>query len=104
MTPLTFGELRKANVRRCEQVFHHLNDWSPSDWSNAMAGEVGEACNLTKKLRRGDKVNIAFLEEEIADVIIYADLLAARLGINLDMAVRRKFNEVSDRRNSNIFL
>ena len=41
---------------------------------------------------------------ELADVVIYADLLAERLGIDLGAAVRTKFNEVSDRRNIDIRL
>lgn len=41
--------------------------------------------------------NRAFADE-LADVIIYADLIAARLGIDLGDAVRRKFNEVSELR------
>lgn len=86
---LNFETLREANVRRCEQVFHKVDEWTPTDWATAMAGECGEACNEVKKLRRLDgadadqdtaesrhwlKVKIA---HELADLIIYADLLAA---------------------------
>lgn len=28
---LNFETLREANVRRCEQVFHKIDDWSPTD-------------------------------------------------------------------------
>jgi NTP pyrophosphatase (non-canonical NTP hydrolase) len=119
---LTFDELRKANVERCEQSFHPVNEWSPSDWANAMAGEVGEVCNLVKKLRRlgatpesiphadspsgqlilsRARVDIG---RELADVVIYADLLAARLGISLEGAVTQKFNEVSDRVGSKVLI
>lgn len=103
---LDFNTLRAANVARCEAVFHPLHAWSPTDWSNAMAGEAGEACNVTKKMLRGDplgKLDIA-LAKELADVVIYADLLAARMNINLGEAVRLKFNEVSDRRKCDIKL
>lgn len=41
---------------------------------------------------------------ELADHIIYADLLAARLGVNLEAAVVRKFNAVSTMRKSSIRL
>jgi NTP pyrophosphatase (non-canonical NTP hydrolase) len=76
-----------------------------------MAGEVGEACNVVKKIRRIENgTNTAkdpqtfdacriMLADELADTIIYADLLAARLGIDLGEAVRNKFNEVSRRMN-----
>jgi NTP pyrophosphatase (non-canonical NTP hydrolase) len=105
--PLTFSKLRKTNVKRCVSVFHALDEWSLSEWSNAMAGETGEACNVTKKILRGDKPLVEYkkdLAKEIADVICYADLLAAAAGIDLEKAVIEKFNEVSDRRQCKIKL
>jgi NTP pyrophosphatase (non-canonical NTP hydrolase) len=109
---LTFGSLRVANVVRCNTIFHPLESWSPCDWATALAGEVGEACNQIKKLRRledGIKPNpgdadtppqyIENIAEELADAVIYADLLAARLGIDLELAVVSKFNKVSKQRN-----
>lgn len=62
-----------------------------------MAGECGEACNLVKKLRRGENIHKDHIAHELADLVIYADLLAARLNINLGAAVVEKFNMVSDR-------
>jgi len=104
--PLNFEELRNANLTRCEGAFHPLASWSPTDWGCAMAGEAGEACNILKKHKRGDagphfRENLA---EEIADVVIYADLLAARCGINLGQAVCKKFNKVSKKKGSSIRL
>lgn len=81
--------------------------WSPMDWGCALAGETGEACNLVKKLHRGepgDHVNVDDIGRELADVICYADMLAARLGLNLGEFVRRKFNEVSVKRGSPVRL
>lgn len=116
MDQLNFEKLRKANVSRCEEVFHPVNDWSPTDWATAMAGECGEACNEVKKLRRLDGADSAIdtpseraslrylIGLELADLIIYADLLAARLNINLNDAVIIKFNEVSQKRKSTVFL
>lgn len=116
MSNLTFSELRTANVARCEEVFHPLAAWSPTDWACAMAGECGEACNAVKKLRRhADGTNttkdpqtvedcVAVIGHELADLIIYADLLAARLGIDLGAVVQQKFNVVSDRMSATVFL
>jgi len=108
---LTFAEVRAANVRRCETSFHPLNEWSPSEWACAMAGEAGEACNEVKKLCRlavtpeqippGSAAaaeagtRTAAIADELADVVCYVDLLAARLGIDLAEAIRSKFNHVS---------
>lgn len=101
MDDLTFDQLRKANVDRCNDAYHPIEDWTPTDWACAAAGEMGEACNLIKKARRKDYVisdrertEIGF---EIADTVVYLDLLAARMGIDLGAAVRSKFNVVSNR-------
>jgi NTP pyrophosphatase (non-canonical NTP hydrolase) len=106
MKELTFKEFSEVNRKRCEVDFiHKLDSWSPAEWTNAMAGECGEACNFTKKLLRGDKgIKIDDIARELADVICYADLVAARLGVNLEEWVIKKFNEVSDRRGSKIKL
>ena len=98
MSSLTFERLRMANVTRCNAIFHGLHDWSPTDWATAVAGEVGEACTLIKKLRRGDFVDWEEIGHELADAVIYIDLLAARLGLDLEDCIRRKFDEVSARR------
>jgi NTP pyrophosphatase (non-canonical NTP hydrolase) len=102
--PLSFAELRATNVRRCEQVFHPVAEWSPTDWACAMGGECGEALNLVKKLRRGEPIPVEEIGKELADLITYADLLAERLGIDLGAAVRAKFNEVSNRIGATVFL
>lgn len=114
-----FSRLRSANARRCHQSFHSLNAWSPTDWSNAVAGEAGELCNITKKMLRiapnpeapmtGQELmeyNALRMKagDEIADTVIYCDLLATRLGFRLADLVVGKFNEVSARVGSNITL
>lgn len=106
---LTFRALRNANLCRVTR-FHPnggLNEWSLSDWGIAAAGEMGEALNVVKKLNRerdGAPGNTApeaalrvMLAHEIADTLIYLDLLAARAGVDLEAAVVEKFNIVSAR-------
>jgi NTP pyrophosphatase (non-canonical NTP hydrolase) len=102
--PLNFAELRIANVERCEKHFHKCSDWTLTDWGCATAGEVGEACNLIKKLRRGDKIDINEIGKELADIVTYVDHIANALNLDLGECVRAKFNEVSDRVNSPIKL
>lgn len=94
---LEFHRLRAQNLARCEESFHACDDWSLADWACAMAGETGEACNLIKKLRRGEAIVTQRIGDELADVVIYADVLATRLGLKLGECVRDKFNEVSQR-------
>ncbi|HYC44494.1 MAG TPA: MazG nucleotide pyrophosphohydrolase domain-containing protein [Burkholderiales bacterium] len=86
-----------------------LEEWSPSDWACAMAGEAGEVCNAVKKLNRiehgivsakGPKSReeaIAAVAQEIGDTFLYLDLLARRLGINMARAIADTFNRVSER-------
>lgn len=116
MNTLSFSDLRRTNLARCEEVFHPLDRWTPTDWATAMAGECGEACNEVKKLRRLDDADAEFdspeererrkgkTAAELADLVIYADLLAARLGIDLGEAITIKFNQVSQKRGSTFFL
>lgn len=105
-------ELRHQNVQRARKWHNGMARWSGADWSNAMCGEAGEAANVVKKIRRletsaklverKDKALaeplIAALADELADTLIYADLLADHYGIDLRKAVRAKFNRVSDER------
>ena len=112
---MDFDELRKANVARCNASFHGLEEWSVTDWACAMAGEAGEVCNAAKKLKRMESIGqvsdgdpatvpeaVRAIGEELADVVIYCDLLAARLGLDLEQEIIWKFNEVSERVHSGI--
>lgn len=110
MDKLTFAALREANLARLP-LFKNRNgepahtepdgsDWTPNDWMTALAGEVGEAANILKKVRRGDSTmdeSREALAKELADAVIYLDLLAFRCGIHLSGAVMDKWNEVSAR-------
>lgn len=112
------NELKKVNEKRSVEGFKmQLTDWSLSQWSNAVAGETGELCNIVKKVERGDfhkrpenandnpEYNNAYaaaqyreeIGKEAADIVIYLDLLCTREGIDLGAEIVKKFNEVSDR-------
>lgn len=110
---LTFKKLTKVNYQRCKRWHQSssLDDWSISDWACAMAGEAGEVCNAVKKLKRlqcqyksvNDKGReIRSLEEakkkigeEIADTVMYLNLLSIRLGLDMEDEVVKKFNSTS---------
>jgi hypothetical protein len=130
MTGLDLRVLRDVNAERCRR-WHPADSepWSIADWSNAMGGEAGEAQNKVKKLRRietrtdrgpwswetGDHRGRLPLDRdsqshilaksiglELADVVIYADLLAQELtrkygGYDLSELIVTKFNAVSHR-------
>ncbi|MGV3539693.1 MAG: hypothetical protein ACO1OQ_07780 [Rufibacter sp.] len=103
---MEFNRLTLASRQRnqASTAYQQCRDWSLADWSNAIAGETGEMCNLIKKIRRGDGIDVQEVGKELADIVIYADLLADQLGLDLGECVRQKFNEVSDRIGSGIKL
>ncbi|MGH7746366.1 MAG: MazG nucleotide pyrophosphohydrolase domain-containing protein [Candidatus Dormibacteria bacterium] len=96
-----------SHIRALHWHPNGVNSWSLSDWFTALAGEVGEAGNIIKKLNRERDgmqqraVNIDQLHEklkmEIGDVYIYLDLLARRAGFNLEDCIRDTFNRISER-------
>jgi NTP pyrophosphatase (non-canonical NTP hydrolase) len=93
--------LRAANVARDKEW--GAGAVTPSFRGVELAGEVGEACNVVKKLERerlglrGSRDTVEHLAEELADVVICADLIAMDFGIDLDAAVRAKFNATSEK-------
>jgi NTP pyrophosphatase (non-canonical NTP hydrolase) len=100
---LSLNVLRKKNQER-QKFYKGSEDWTLTDWACAAAGEMGELCNKIKKLRRGEDIPTKEIADKIADTITYLDLLADKLNISLPKAIRSKFNEVSDRVNSNVKL
>ncbi|MFT6461924.1 MAG: NTP pyrophosphatase (non-canonical NTP hydrolase) [Maricaulis maris] len=72
--------LRDANLQRCARWHPNgVDDWSPAEWTNAVAGEVGEVIEVILQHGRSDAI-VDPLACEIADVLTYLDLLAAKLG------------------------
>ena len=124
---LNFETLRAANKIRLPQFKNSHgepahskpdgSDWTPSDWFEALAGEVGEYANWHKKFKRGDITFEEFsvhAQKELADIATYLDLLAQRCldlpgapnpnGVDLGRAVTEKFNEISRRVDADVFI
>lgn len=99
---LNLDELSEVNLRRSKESFPQCCTWTEADWMTALVGEVGELANLLKKVKRGDRIEIKKIADELADTLAYLDLLASKLHVNLSDAFASKFNEVSDRVSSNI--
>lgn len=107
---LTFDTLRDGNIkrlplfrdakgRRCHSK-DDGSDWSPAQWLQAVSGELGEYANLRKKVERGDLTldeARSMLADELSDVVIYLDILAAQLGISLGESIVSKWNRTSDK-------
>src|SRR5579864_3449230 len=90
---LDLNILRMANIIRLPQFknakgapAHSMpdgSDWSLGEWMNALLGELGEAANIIKKIKRGDVTLDEVrgeLANEFADAIIYSDIICFRLG------------------------
>jgi NTP pyrophosphatase (non-canonical NTP hydrolase) len=104
---LSFQKFAATAKTRAERWFP-IKQWSGSDWATALAGEVGEVCDVIKKLNRADigrpgkndppraELEVE-LGRELADVLTYAQLTAHRYGIDLAEALVEKFNAVSER-------
>jgi len=125
---LTFRALREANAARLPEFRNRHgelahsqpdgSDWSPSQWLQAVVGELGEYANVRKKYERGDLTAEEYAVEaakELADVQTYLDILARRCldtpngvahhrGIDLGQATTDKFNEVSRRVCSTVYI
>ena len=97
-----YKTLRDANAVR-QREWDSKDEITLSYRGNEMAGEAGEACNVIKKIERerlgikGSRASLEELAEELADVVICADLIAMSEGINLDRAVAEKFNKTTSK-------
>lgn len=100
-----FSRLNRARCEAPDGFNHQLSSWSLSDWFTAAMGELGEAANIAKKLNRvrdgvpGNSESEGELREklarEVADTVIYLDLLAQASGFSLWDAVRETWNRKS---------
>ena len=97
------SNLRAANVARDQEWNTGSERVSMTFRATELAGEVGEACNVIKKLEReriglvGSRDTKEHLAEELADIVICTDLVAMDAGIDLDAAIAAKFNATSEK-------
>lgn len=106
--PIDLRTFQRLNEERIPMFKHTLDEWSEMEWGCAAAGEVGELCNMLKKRhRQGDPDRPGYdlrgkktptadeAGEEIADAMIYLAACASRLRVDLNSAIRAKWNKVS---------
>ena len=123
--------LKDANLERDKEKYKDLQRWDVMHWACALAGEAGELANKAKKIwKLNDEIDrtlsdkdlncveknydydeleqkretlVDGMAEELADVLIYADLLAQHLNVNLEDALIKKFNLKSKEIKSTVF-
>lgn len=106
---LNLEAMRPINVQRAKEGFRCYDNQPLTYWTTALAGEVGELCNMIKKMQRVEKggvdggssytakdINKEMLKEEIGGIVIYIDLLASLLDIDLGEAITETFNKKSE--------
>ena len=99
---------RALNVERARDGFRCYDNQPLTYWTTALAGEVGELCNMVKKMQRVERGGVdggssytakditkEKLKEEIGGIAIYLDLMASLLDIDLGEAIRDTFNDKS---------
>ena len=103
---LDLEEFRQVNVQRAIEGFRCYDNQPITYWTTALAGEVGELCNMIKKIQRVEKGGVdggssysapEMLKEEIGGIAIYLDLLASLLDISLEDAIVETFNNKSEK-------
>lgn len=105
---LDLQAFRSINVDRARNGFKCYDNQPLTYWTTALAGEVGELCNMIKKLQRVERggvdggssylakdINREMLKEEIGGIAIYLDLMASLLDIDLSEAIVDTFNQKS---------
>ena len=94
--------LRDVNTARAE-AWAEGEDIDALFHATELGGECGEVLNEVKKLERerrgwrGSRSSVDKLAEEMGDVLICLDKLAARYGVDLEKATRAKFNATSEK-------
>ena len=107
---LDLAALRPINVQRATESFKCYDNQPLTYWTTALAGEVGELCNMIKKIQRVERGGVdggssytakditkEMLKEEIGGIAIYLDLLASLLDISLEEAIIETFNSKSEK-------
>lgn len=105
---LDLKQLRALSVERAIKGFNCYHNQLITYWTTAVAGELGELCNMIKKLQRvaaggldggnsytAKDITPAKLKEEIGGIFIYLDLLASLLNISTEEAIIETFNAKS---------
>ena len=116
---LQFAQIMAQSISRANR-WHPggITEWSALEWAGAMCGEAGECANAAKKLKRledgiksinvndPDSETVRHFEDtetakrvvgkEVADTILYAVLVAARCGVDLQRVLKEVFNKKSE--------
>lgn len=107
---LNIADFSELSAERAENGFKTYRNVPITYWTTALAGEVGELCNMIKKIERvknggidgGSSYTAASLSkdnlaEEIGGIFIYLNLLSRLLDVDMEEAIIDTFNSKSDK-------
>lgn len=110
MTEFNIDEFSKKNRIRAITGFRTYKNVPLTYWTTALAGELGELCNMIKKIERvasggidarssytAADITKEMIIEEIGGIAIYLDLIAGLMDINLKEAIVKTFNDKSEK-------
>ena len=97
--------IETSELEQALKDFAKERDWeqfhTPKNLSLALAGEVGELCELVQWKSdteiADEVVGSEAFADEVADILIYTVRLATVAGINLDKAIQRKMVKNAER-------
>ena len=97
---LDLSAFRPINVQRATEGFKCYDNQPLTYWTTALAGEVGELCNMIKKIQRVERGGVdggrsytakdipkEMREEEIGGIANYLDLVASLMDISLEETI-----------------
>lgn len=85
---MNLKELRTANIAR-DAIWDPERKLDLDFFLNELGGELGEACNVLKKIHRealglrGSRATMEQLAEELSDTVIVLDLAAMKAGVEV---------------------
>lgn len=110
----SIGQIQRICTERADR-WHDgdFRNWSTLEWAGAACGELGEAANVAKKIKRiedgltGNEVSDhAFLQDiaplraevakECADAFLYMCILLSSVEIDFEQAIVDRFNRKSE--------
>lgn len=106
---LFISDFSDLNKKRAINGFKTYDNVPITFWTTAITGELGELCNMIKKIERvkhggidggttytAANISKENIEEEIGGIFIYLNLLCSRLGIDMEEAIIQTFNKKSE--------
>ena len=78
-------------------IQHSVKNAKLTYWGCALAGEVGELCNLIKKEERDGVNNDLAMKDEIADILAYVAIIAKLRNYDLEALFISKMKVVKQR-------